>query len=550
MKGSCRKYTLLRSEESSRVRGWIRGNTKIGKVLDVKVCDHQGRYSVEIMIEPLFRDRTVSWVRIVNGINKYVTETSEEIPVASVENRGTGKLVAKGKPGPKPILTVSCVYSLSWTKMDRRWTRKIQSRLFWRVKIHEHIVTTWCTVQREDDALVRFDDLAEKFKAKFACTSQWPVEAFITLLAKGGGQKRRFQCCLNPNSSEHFLYFRAIQGHSGGTLVDPALQDNVLLPDDFAEYIYHIGNVHDTPSIIQADSFDSRRKKFQKEQAVSVVHSREPDVRESRYLADVQYDLDKPRIVVYKNTWRVHQHRVYFGAIWGSLKEKDCSSIKLDRTQSLFSTHYMRFLLRKWYTWRLERILTAKYIDHQGYGESYSRQICNVEARTSADHQSEQSVKYRETCRGNVDNRIPGTPHSTVHKGFRKPASTEMVTKTLWTDGTMMTKPQIFVRCWVDWGTDHSIRQESHWKTILMWLLGEKKSEREIVKHFFECRRKVFKGHWINAVTLKKRSKNAKDCMTNIQRSLEMETNLSLLGNKSGNGLINNFDYRLDRSSG
>ena len=32
-----------------------------------------------------------------------------------------------------------------------------------------------------------------------------------------------------------------------------------------------------------------------------------------------------------------------------------------------------------------------------------------------------------------------------------------------------------------------------------------------------------------------------KTVLTNIQQSLEMETNLSLLGNKSGNGLINNL---------
>ena len=69
-KGSCRECTLPRSEESSRVRGWILGNTKIGPVVDVNVCHHQGRYGVELMIESLFRDRTVSWVRIVNGINK------------------------------------------------------------------------------------------------------------------------------------------------------------------------------------------------------------------------------------------------------------------------------------------------------------------------------------------------------------------------------------------------------------------------------------------------------------------------------------------------
>ena len=48
-------------------------------------CFHLGRYGVEIMIESLFRDRTVLWVRIVNVINKYVTETSEKMLVACVE---------------------------------------------------------------------------------------------------------------------------------------------------------------------------------------------------------------------------------------------------------------------------------------------------------------------------------------------------------------------------------------------------------------------------------------------------------------------------------
>ena len=91
------------------MRGWIRGNTKIGPVLDVKVCYHQGRYGVEIVVESLFRDRTVSWVRIVNGINKHVTETSEEILVTSVENRGVWKPVVKAQPRPKPTLTLSPV---------------------------------------------------------------------------------------------------------------------------------------------------------------------------------------------------------------------------------------------------------------------------------------------------------------------------------------------------------------------------------------------------------------------------------------------------------
>ena len=55
--GSCQEFTLLRSDESSQMKGCIRGNTKIGPVLEVMVCYHQGRYGVEIKIESLFRDR-------------------------------------------------------------------------------------------------------------------------------------------------------------------------------------------------------------------------------------------------------------------------------------------------------------------------------------------------------------------------------------------------------------------------------------------------------------------------------------------------------------
>ena len=56
LKGLCREYTLPGSDQSSHVKGWIRGNTMIGAVLDVIVCYHRGRYGVEIMIGSLFGD--------------------------------------------------------------------------------------------------------------------------------------------------------------------------------------------------------------------------------------------------------------------------------------------------------------------------------------------------------------------------------------------------------------------------------------------------------------------------------------------------------------
>ena len=44
-----------------------------------KVHGASGRkaYSIEIMVESLYQDRTASWVRIVSGIDMYVTESSK-----------------------------------------------------------------------------------------------------------------------------------------------------------------------------------------------------------------------------------------------------------------------------------------------------------------------------------------------------------------------------------------------------------------------------------------------------------------------------------------
>ena len=136
------------------------------------------------------------------------------------------------------------------------------------------------TVHREDGGAVRFDDPAENFKAKFDGTSQWPIEAGITFLAKGVGPKKRFQYCLNFNSSVLFVYFRTIQGHSGGTLVDPTLQDNVPLPDDFDEYNLP-RRERARHALHNPGRIDSRRK-VSRGQAVSVFHSSEPHVRQSR----------------------------------------------------------------------------------------------------------------------------------------------------------------------------------------------------------------------------------------------------------------------------
>ena len=161
------------------VGGWILGNTKIGPVLDVKVCFHQGRHGIAVMIESLFRDRTFSWVRIVNGIDKYVTETSETISLENVEHRVTGTRVAKAKPRPKPAVTLSpiSIPVRERTQIDIN-PEKIREDCFAVSKAMIRLLRHDPSTPREDDGAARVDDLVDEFKARFDGTSQWPVNAF------------------------------------------------------------------------------------------------------------------------------------------------------------------------------------------------------------------------------------------------------------------------------------------------------------------------------------------------------------------------------------
>ena len=75
---ACREYILPRDENSSEPKGWIRGNTKIGPVLEVTTSYLQGYYGVEIRIESVNKDNSHSWVRIFHGLNKLVTDLSNK----------------------------------------------------------------------------------------------------------------------------------------------------------------------------------------------------------------------------------------------------------------------------------------------------------------------------------------------------------------------------------------------------------------------------------------------------------------------------------------
>ena len=82
----------------------------------------------------------MSWVRIVNGIDKYVTETSETIYIEHMDHRVMEKPVAKAEPRPIPTATLSPIFIPVRERNWRDINQEIPSRLL--VKIRDQTTAT------------------------------------------------------------------------------------------------------------------------------------------------------------------------------------------------------------------------------------------------------------------------------------------------------------------------------------------------------------------------------------------------------------------------
>ena len=106
MQHFCQEYTMPRNEKGTRVRGWIRMDTRIGPVLKIKGCYRDDRYSIEVQIPSLFQDHTV---------DKYVPES---MLAAKEEDIASGKPIAKARPRQKLTVTLT---SVSIHVTGRKW---------------------------------------------------------------------------------------------------------------------------------------------------------------------------------------------------------------------------------------------------------------------------------------------------------------------------------------------------------------------------------------------------------------------------------------------
>ena len=324
---ACREYTLPRDDESSQPRGWIQGDTRMGPVLEVTTSYLYGKYGIEIRIWSLRKDNSHSWVRISHGANKYVIDSNynnTEFPADLPEEQASQSSVkvfaarskAKAKPQKREPVDVPSIIPMN----ERKWIDIEPSEpSLAAYEVSKKVISLLRhnqTVQREDDGAVQFWRIKNYLQNPFPQVLYWSDDRWEAFLAAGGGSKRRYQYC--SDNSGTILYLRALQGHSGHNLIDPLLQDNVIIQRGLFHHIYHIEcafNLHSIFSngLIPGGQDSSRRQK---------VFFLPIDPRDESHRDPEHIDFSVPRLARYVHSaWKRHQDAVFWVDIDLAIKE-------------------------------------------------------------------------------------------------------------------------------------------------------------------------------------------------------------------------------------
>ena len=168
-----------------------------------------------------------------------------------------------------------------------------------------HLLRHSQIVQREEDGAVQFWRIKNYLRSQFPQILYWSDDRWKACLAAGGGAKRRYQYCTDDSGT--IVYFRAFQGHSGRNLIDPSLQDNVVIQSGFFQHFYHIGCAFNLHSIINNGLIPGSQNSSKRQ----TVFFLPIDPRDKGHKDPEKIDLNVPRRVQYLHSaWKKHQDAV------------------------------------------------------------------------------------------------------------------------------------------------------------------------------------------------------------------------------------------------
>ena len=157
-------------------------------------------------------------------------------------------------------------------------------------------------MHREEDGAIHFWRIKENLQNQFPQSIHWSDDRWKACLAAGWGVKRRFQYCIDDSGT--IVYFRALQEHSGRNLIDPSLQDNVVIPSNFFQHIYHIGCSSNLHSIINSGLIPGGQSSSKRQTVFFLL----VDPMDNSHKNSKVTDLNVPRHAQYlHNAWKRHQ---------------------------------------------------------------------------------------------------------------------------------------------------------------------------------------------------------------------------------------------------
>ena len=315
---ACREYTLPRDDPASQPRGWIQGNMRIGPVLEVTTSFQYGKHGIEIRIWSVGQDNSQSWVRISYGTNKYVIDSNfnkTEVPADLPEeqtSQSSAKVVAaiskaKAKPQKREPVDTPRIIPMQ----ERKWIDIEPSEpTLAAYDVSKKVISLLRhnqTVQREDDGAIQFWRITNFLQDPFPRTAHWSDDRWKSCLAAGGGSKRSFQYC--SVSSGTILYLRALQGHSGHNLIDPTLQDNVMIECGIFHHIYHIGCAFNLHSVINNGLIPGGQNSSRRQTVLFLpIDPRDKDHEDPEHI-----DFSVPcRARYVHSAWKKHQDAVFW----------------------------------------------------------------------------------------------------------------------------------------------------------------------------------------------------------------------------------------------
>ena len=182
------------------------------------------------------------------------------------------------------------------------------------------------SLPRENDGAIEFWRIEDYLQNHSVFCQHWSGDKWKSSMAGGGGgNKKRFQYC--TDSSGTILYLRALQGHSGRNLIDPSLQDNVVIPDGFFKYIYHVGCAINLHSIINSGLIPGGQHLSNRQ----TVFFLPVDPMDKEHKDPDTNDLGAPRLAQYMHkAWKKHQNMVY----WVDIKLAQKKGLKFYQTRS------------------------------------------------------------------------------------------------------------------------------------------------------------------------------------------------------------------------